>query len=130
MKKHLKILLIVFAVIALLTTIAVFGINAFVKITSENSIVSAEEAQNFEDADCILVLGCSVKNNKTPSDMLEDRINNNGFLSEMLDMDNYIKIKNGSGNDTWFGQLMAKPQLMAWLVQMDYFFEKYNVKIV
>ena len=67
---------------------------------------------------------------KIVSDMLEDRINNNGFLSEMLDMDNYIKIKNGSGNDTWFGQLMAKPQLMAWLVQMDYFFEKYNVKIV
>ena len=32
---------------------------------------------------------------KIVSDMLEDRINNNGFLSEMLDMDNYIKIKNG-----------------------------------
>ena len=32
-------------------------------------------------------------------------------------------------NETWFGQLMSKPQLIAWLIQLDYFFEEYDVKI-
>ncbi len=74
MKKRLKILFFVLVGIVLISAIAVIGINAFVKLTAENSIVSAETALSFEDADCILVLGCSVKNNKTPSDMLEDRL--------------------------------------------------------
>jgi len=31
---------------------------------------------------------------------------------------------------TWYGQLMGKPQLIAWLVQLDYWFEHYKVSIV
>jgi asparagine synthase (glutamine-hydrolysing) len=31
---------------------------------------------------------------------------------------------------TWFGQLMARPQLLAWLLQLDIWFEKYKVKLV
>ncbi|ONI38517.1 asparagine synthase (glutamine-hydrolyzing) [Candidatus Epulonipiscium fishelsonii] len=33
-------------------------------------------------------------------------------------------------NVTWFGQLMSKPQLIAWLIQLDYWFEKYNIELV
>ena len=33
-------------------------------------------------------------------------------------------------NATWFGQLMAKPQLIAWLIQFDYWFDKYNIDII
>jgi len=32
--------------------------------------------------------------------------------------------------ETWFGQLMSKPQLIAWLLQLSYWLEKYNVIIV
>lgn len=32
-------------------------------------------------------------------------------------------------NVTWFGQLMSKPQLLAWLIQMDYWLRAYNVDI-
>ncbi len=31
---------------------------------------------------------------------------------------------------TWFGQLMAKPQLVAWLVQFAYWLDKYNIVLV
>lgn len=31
---------------------------------------------------------------------------------------------------TWFGQLMAKPQLIAYLIQLDYWFRHYKVELV
>ena len=36
-----------------------------------------------------------------------------------------------NGEDaTWFGQLMARPQLYAWLIQMEYWMESYRVSFV
>lgn len=32
-------------------------------------------------------------------------------------------------NVTWFGQLMSKPQLIAWLIQMDDWFKMYNIQL-
>ena len=29
----------------------------------------------------------------------------------------------------WYGQLMAGPQMIAWLLQTEYFLRKYNVRI-
>lgn len=60
--------------------------------------------------------------------MLNDRLNKDGFLSNTLDRKKYDELI-GSDNATWFGQLMSTPQLIAWLVQMDRFFEKYDVTI-
>jgi asparagine synthase (glutamine-hydrolysing) len=31
---------------------------------------------------------------------------------------------------TWFGQLMAKPQLIAYLIQLDFWFRHYNVELI
>ena len=66
---------------------------------------------------------------KAVREILLNRINNGGILSEMLNMDKLNEILNGNG-DTWFGQLMAGPQLMAWLIQFDYWFEHYNVDLI
>lgn len=63
---------------------------------------------------------------KAVSNMLKQRIEKGGILSKILKRDT-LKTYLESDNTTWFGQLMAKPQLIAWLVQFDYFFEKYNV---
>lgn len=35
----------------------------------------------------------------------------------------------GTQNVTWFGQLMSKPQLIAWLIQLDYWFEHYEIEL-
>lgn len=49
------------------------GINGYVVIHSGKNIVSAEEAEELE-ADCVLVLGCYVAPDGTPSLMLRDRL--------------------------------------------------------
>lgn len=63
------------------------------------------------------------------SDMLRRRLEKDGFLANALDRMHYKNMLEGE-NETWFGQLMSTPQLVAWLIQLDYFFEKYDVKIV
>ena len=59
---------------ALLSGIVVFRINGYVKGSTENQILSAEEAAGLTGVDCILVLGCKVHENGRPSDMLADRL--------------------------------------------------------
>ena len=53
---------------------AVLGINVYVKNKVSARILSEEAATELKDADCILVLGCLVKNDGEPSHMLEDRL--------------------------------------------------------
>ena len=49
-------------------------INSIVKLSTGDQIISSEEAAKLEDIDCILVLGCFVKDDGRPSDMLFDRL--------------------------------------------------------
>ncbi|AFL99348.1 asparagine synthase, glutamine-hydrolyzing [Desulfitobacterium dehalogenans ATCC 51507] len=51
-----------------------------------------------------------------------------GVLAELLQKDVLNRLINPE-NKTWFGQLMGVPQLMAWLVQLDYWFETYQVQL-
>lgn len=57
-------------ILAILLTIF---INIYVKSSTEDMIISAEESLE-KDADCILVLGAGVRRDGSPSPMLEDRI--------------------------------------------------------
>lgn len=57
--------------IGIICTVAVFGIDFFVKKSTEKYILTPENAGNGYD--CILVLGCGVYGS-TPSHMLEDRL--------------------------------------------------------
>ena len=77
MKKPIKILLIAICCVLILSILgssAVLIANAYVKGSTAPKILSPEEAAELEDADCIIVLGCLVKADGTPSDMLADRI--------------------------------------------------------
>jgi asparagine synthase (glutamine-hydrolysing) len=61
--------------------------------------------------------------------MLTNRLKENSLLNEIIDktvLDAVLKEE----NHTWFGQLMAKPQLIAWLLQFDFWLEEYKVNIV
>ncbi len=49
-----------------------------------------------------------------------------GFLANYLDRRRLDELLHGE-NNTWFGQLMARPQLLAWLCQLDDWFEEYHV---
>ncbi len=68
-----RLLLILFSVI-LTVALAVIIINAAVTLSVKSSIVTLEEASEMTEVDCILVLGCYVRPDGSPSHMLEDRI--------------------------------------------------------
>ena len=60
--------------LALLGGIGALGINAVVKGSTKDNILSAQQAAQLADVDCILVLGCGVRDDGSPSPMLEDRL--------------------------------------------------------
>ena len=53
---------------------AVLMINSVVCSSAKEYILSADEAAELRDFDCILVLGCGVHDDGTPSAMLHDRL--------------------------------------------------------
>lgn len=73
-KKIIQRILIVLLCLGFLGASAVFGINDYVKAVTADKIVTSEEASALSDVDCILVLGCGVWDDGTPSHMLEDRL--------------------------------------------------------
>ena len=75
MKKRIVIILLsIFLSIILIGLTVALSLNAYVKGVGKKYIISSDEATELEGVDCILVLGCLVKNNGEPSDMLADRI--------------------------------------------------------
>ena len=72
-KKVFITVLIIIVCLAATGIAAVFGINAYVKQIGGRNIITSEEAA-YKNADCIVVLGCQVKEDGKPSDMLSDRI--------------------------------------------------------
>lgn len=67
---------------------------------------------------------------KLVREMLAKRLNKkDSFLARALDRRRLSALLEGE-DETWFGQLMARAQLLAWLCQLDTFFEEYGVKLV
>ncbi len=52
----------------------VVGVNAYVMDKGDDTIITSEESEKLEDVDCIIVLGCLVLEDGTPSNILKDRL--------------------------------------------------------
>lgn len=74
MKKKLKIILTVALCICAVIGIWALSVNAYVRSSTKDRIISPEEAADLEDVDCIIVLGCLVRPDGSPSGMLDDRL--------------------------------------------------------
>ena len=72
--KALVLCLCVILGIGFLGAAALLGINLWVTGTVREQILTEEEAAGLQDIDCIVVLGCQVRSDGTPSHMLEDRL--------------------------------------------------------
>ncbi len=70
-RKILTVLIICLLSAALLGMAAAVAINAYVKSVGGKYIVSGE---SVEKSDCIIILGCGVRPDGNPSDMLRDRL--------------------------------------------------------
>ena len=76
-KKLLRIgirVLLVLTVLGILGLAAVLGIDAWVRHSTKDRILTEEEAAQLAQVDCIVVLGCHVRSDGSLSDMLEDRL--------------------------------------------------------
>lgn len=71
------VLILIFAVVVAALTIA--GINMYVIQSTQENIISVEEALKTE-ADCIIVLGAAVRPDHTPSLMLRDRLDKSVYI--------------------------------------------------
>ncbi len=74
MKKKILIALLVLISLGVLAALALFGINSYVQLSTDDYYISKEAAAELENVDCVLVLGCGVWDNGQPSHMLEDRL--------------------------------------------------------
>lgn len=68
----------------------------------------------------------SPKYRERVTEILKQRLEKKGILSEVLDKQVLESVLAGE-DKTWFGQLMSTPQLIAWLIQFDYWAEILNV---
>ncbi len=68
------IALIILLSIGIAGIAAVFGVNGYVKAVGGKTILSESDAAALQDIDCIIILGCQVKDDGTPSHMLQDRL--------------------------------------------------------
>lgn len=82
-KQKWMILLAIALALAVLMGTVVLGINGYVMAVTRKQILSAQQAAQIGDADCILVLGCRVYEDGTPSHMLEDRLQQSVELFEL-----------------------------------------------
>ena len=73
-KKRIKSFVIIVLCILVVGAGTAFGVNGYVKSSASNRIITSEEAAKLTDVACILVLGCQVKDDGTPGDMLKDRL--------------------------------------------------------
>lgn len=73
-KKLLKIAFIVFLCLAVTGIATLFIINGHVKASTKGRILTVQKAAELEDVDCIIILGCQVKDDGSLSHMLRDRL--------------------------------------------------------
>ncbi len=74
-KRWVRVTLITTTAFILAGIISILSINAYVKNSVDDNILSVSGASELKDIDCIIVLGCGINANGTPSDMLRDRLN-------------------------------------------------------
>lgn len=73
-KKYLIRIIIALIVLFIFVFTTVFLINVYVKNSVKARILTSDEAAKLSEVDCILVLGCKVRDDGAPSKMLQDRL--------------------------------------------------------
>ena len=72
--KVIKRVILCLLITGFIGVVVLISINAYVKGSTKDNLLTPEQAVALEGVDCIVVLGCQVKDDGTPSHMLEDRL--------------------------------------------------------
>lgn len=81
-KKKSKKWLLWLLILSFVAVAVPLGINAWVVHSTSDKILSTEDAAKLSDVDCILVLGCAVRSDGSPSAMLAERLQKSVELHE------------------------------------------------
>ncbi len=76
-RKAFIVCLCVMAAVLLLCLLGaayVLGVDAYTVLSTRDRVLSVDDAAEIGDVDCIIVLGCKVQSDGTPSHMLNDRL--------------------------------------------------------
>ena len=73
-KKIFRKIVIVLLCLAVIGVAAMLLVNGIVRSAGKDRILTAKQAAELEDVDCIIVLGCQVRDDGSLSDMLRDRL--------------------------------------------------------
>lgn len=73
-KKKLRNTITILLCLAGVGVVMILLINSHVKAAGKDHILSVEQAAELEDVDCIIVLGCQVRDDGSLSHMLRDRL--------------------------------------------------------
>ena len=89
-----------------------------------------------------LVLGCNFTRKKSPypkthdphyEELVRDKLlrrlkSSDSRLASLLAPGKLQELLERREDATWFGQLMSRPQLLAWLLQLDHWLSAYHVE--
>ena len=64
------------------------------------------------------------------SELLEVINDSTSPILDLLKKEKLQELIDGRENVQWYGQLMNNPQIMAYILQINYWMKKFNVKIV
>jgi vancomycin permeability regulator SanA len=73
-KKSLVIIAVAVLALVVLAVVYLLAVNAYVVGETKGNIILADACADLDGVDCIIVLGCKVKSDGSPSHMLEDRL--------------------------------------------------------
>lgn len=73
-KKKFRNIIVILLCLAVVGVAALLIVNSHVKSAGKDRILTVEQAAKLDDADCIIVLGCQVKDDGSLSHMLRDRL--------------------------------------------------------
>lgn len=98
-KKTLSIILRILIIIIIILGIMTLAINLYM-INYAKDFILTEDELSTKNVDCITVLGASVKSNGTPSNMLEDRLNE-GVILYNIGVSNRIMMSGDHKSDSY-----------------------------
>lgn len=97
-KKSRKIF-VALCILVLAAAVYALTVNFYIIGSAQKQIISREYSAFLSDVDCVLVLGCGVRPDGTPSDMLRERVEEGAATFKICRADSLLLTGDGSSRE-------------------------------
>ena len=98
-KKKIKKTAITFAAVVGVLLVYVLSVNFYIIFSAQKSIVGREKTAFLNNVDCVLVLGCGIRPDGSPSDMLRERVEEGAQTFQICRADYLLLTGDGSSRE-------------------------------